>query len=117
MDLLANLALGFETALTLQNLGYAFMGALFGTLVGVLPGLGPAASIAMLLPQNRRKAGWLAAQSARSGNSSSGVCQFSSSARRKITQRASGGVTTAPSLSKPMCMVLRMACSDGALWW
>ncbi len=50
MDLLANLALGFETALTLQNLGYAFMGALFGTLVGVLPGLGPAASIAMLLP-------------------------------------------------------------------
>jgi TctA family transporter len=50
MDLLANLALGFETALTLQNLGYAFLGALFGTLVGVLPGLGPAASIAMLLP-------------------------------------------------------------------
>jgi TctA family transporter len=50
MDLIANLALGFETALTLQNLGYAFMGALFGTLVGVLPGLGPAASIAMLLP-------------------------------------------------------------------
>lgn len=50
MDLLANLALGFETALTLQNLGYAFIGALFGTLVGVLPGLGPAASIAMLLP-------------------------------------------------------------------
>lgn len=50
MDLLANLALGFETALSLQNLGYAFIGALFGTLVGVLPGLGPAASIAMLLP-------------------------------------------------------------------
>lgn len=50
MDLLANLALGFETALTLQNLGYAFIGTLFGTLVGVLPGLGPAASIAMLLP-------------------------------------------------------------------
>ncbi|GIX23497.1 MULTISPECIES: tripartite tricarboxylate transporter permease [Caldimonas] len=50
MDLLSNLALGFETALSLQNLGYAFIGALFGTLVGVLPGLGPAASIAMLLP-------------------------------------------------------------------
>src|SRR5262249_866531 len=50
MDLLANLALGFQTALTLQNLGYALIGALLGTLIGVLPGLGPVATIAMLLP-------------------------------------------------------------------
>jgi len=50
MDLLSNLALGFQTALSLQNLLYAFMGALLGTLIGVLPGLGPVATIAMLLP-------------------------------------------------------------------
>src|SRR3954465_4541211 len=50
MDLLNNLALGFHTALTLQNLLYAFFGAVLGTLIGVLPGLGPVATIAMLLP-------------------------------------------------------------------
>jgi len=50
MDLLSNLALGFQTALTFQNLFYAFGGALLGTLIGVLPGLGPVATIAMLLP-------------------------------------------------------------------
>jgi putative tricarboxylic transport membrane protein len=50
MDLLNNLALGFGIAFTLQNLAYAFFGALLGTLIGVLPGLGPVATIAMLLP-------------------------------------------------------------------
>lgn len=50
MELLNNLALGFGTALTLQNLLYAFGGAVLGTLIGVLPGLGPVATIAMLLP-------------------------------------------------------------------
>ncbi|RZJ84283.1 MAG: tripartite tricarboxylate transporter permease [Massilia sp.] len=50
MDLLNNLALGFHTALTLQNLAYAFFGTVLGTLIGVLPGLGPVATIAMLLP-------------------------------------------------------------------
>lgn len=50
MDLLNNLALGFQTALTFQNLLYAFGGAVLGTLIGVLPGLGPVATIAMLLP-------------------------------------------------------------------
>ncbi|HEY0857023.1 MAG TPA: tripartite tricarboxylate transporter permease [Albitalea sp.] len=50
MDLLDNLALGFGVAFTFQNLLYAFMGCLLGTLVGVLPGLGPVATIAMLLP-------------------------------------------------------------------
>ncbi|MFG6430376.1 tripartite tricarboxylate transporter permease [Roseateles sp. LYH14W] len=50
MDLLNNLALGFQTALTLQNLAYAFFGTVLGTLIGVLPGLGPVATIAMLLP-------------------------------------------------------------------
>lgn len=50
MELFSNLALGFQTALTFQNLLYAFMGCLLGTLIGVLPGLGPVATIAMLLP-------------------------------------------------------------------
>jgi len=50
MDLLSNLALGFETAFTLQNLAYCLIGCILGTLIGVLPGLGPVATIAMLLP-------------------------------------------------------------------
>lgn len=50
MELLDNLALGFATALTLNNLFYAFVGCLLGTLIGVLPGLGPLATISMLLP-------------------------------------------------------------------
>jgi putative tricarboxylic transport membrane protein len=50
MDLLSNLALGFGVAFTFQNLAYAFAGCLLGTLIGVLPGLGPVATIAMLLP-------------------------------------------------------------------
>ncbi|HWH73255.1 MAG TPA: tripartite tricarboxylate transporter permease [Methylibium sp.] len=50
MDLIANLTLGFQTALSFQNLIYAFFGVLLGTLIGVLPGLGPVATMAMLLP-------------------------------------------------------------------
>jgi putative tricarboxylic transport membrane protein len=49
-DLLNNLSLGFSIALSLQNLGLAFLGCLVGTLIGVLPGVGPIATIAMLLP-------------------------------------------------------------------
>ncbi len=50
MDLISNLALGFSTALTFANLAYAFAGVLIGTLIGVLPGIGPIATLAMLLP-------------------------------------------------------------------
>ena len=50
MDLLANLAIGFGVAFTFQNLLYAFFGVLLGTLIGVLPGIGPVPTIAMLLP-------------------------------------------------------------------
>ena len=50
MDLFTNLALGFGVAFTAQNLVYAFVGCLLGTLIGVLPGIGPLATIAMLLP-------------------------------------------------------------------
>ncbi len=50
MDLIANLSLGFGVAFTPGNLLYAFVGCLLGTLIGVLPGIGPVATIAMLLP-------------------------------------------------------------------
>jgi putative tricarboxylic transport membrane protein len=50
MDMLANLATGFETAMTLSNLMYCLIGVFLGTAVGVLPGIGPIATIAMLLP-------------------------------------------------------------------
>lgn len=50
MELLDNLALGFSVAFTLENLMYALAGCVLGTLVGVLPGLGPVPTIAMLLP-------------------------------------------------------------------
>lgn len=49
-DLISHLSLGFEVAFTGQNLIYAFIGCLMGTLIGVLPGLGPVTTIAMLLP-------------------------------------------------------------------
>ncbi len=50
MELFDNLALGFGVAFTAQNLLYALAGCLLGTLIGVLPGIGPVATIAMLLP-------------------------------------------------------------------
>jgi TctA family transporter len=50
MELIDNLALGFSTAFTYQNLLYCLIGCILGTLIGVLPGLGPIATIAMLLP-------------------------------------------------------------------
>ncbi|KRB49075.1 hypothetical protein ASE04_17975 [Rhizobium sp. Root708] len=50
MDLLTNLTIGFEAVLTPVNLGYCFLGVFLGTLIGVLPGLGPMPTIAMLLP-------------------------------------------------------------------
>lgn len=49
-NIFSNLAIGFEHALTLSNLFYCFLGVFLGTIVGVLPGLGPVATIAMLLP-------------------------------------------------------------------
>jgi putative tricarboxylic transport membrane protein len=50
MELVNNLMLGFGIALTLNNIMYCFIGVLLGTLIGVLPGIGPIATIAMLLP-------------------------------------------------------------------
>jgi TctA family transporter len=50
MDIFANLYHGFGVALTLTNVMYCFIGVLLGTLIGVLPGIGPIATISMLLP-------------------------------------------------------------------
>ena len=50
MDIIANLGIGFETVLQPVNIWYCFLGALLGTMIGVLPGVGPVATIAMLLP-------------------------------------------------------------------
>src|SRR5918998_2384336 len=50
MELLDNLVLGFSTTLQPINLLYCFIGVLLGTVIGVLPGIGPLATIAMLLP-------------------------------------------------------------------
>ena len=50
MDLFANLATGFSAAASWQNIGFALIGCMLGTLIGVLPGIGPIPTIAMLLP-------------------------------------------------------------------
>lgn len=49
-DLFSHLALGLSVAVTPENLLYAFIGCFLGTAIGVLPGLGPLSTIAMLLP-------------------------------------------------------------------
>ncbi|HEX6003613.1 MAG TPA: tripartite tricarboxylate transporter permease, partial [Burkholderiales bacterium] len=50
MEILANLAHGFSVALAPMNLFWCFLGVFFGTIVGILPGLGPSATVALLLP-------------------------------------------------------------------
>jgi TctA family transporter len=50
VEILSNLGIGIETAFSLANLLYCLIGVFLGTAIGVLPGLGPVATIAMLLP-------------------------------------------------------------------
>ena len=50
MDIINNLVLGFSIALTWENFFLCFVGVTIGTLIGVLPGIGPAATISLLLP-------------------------------------------------------------------
>lgn len=50
MELLTNLSLGLGVAISPENLLYCLGGVFLGTLIGVLPGLGPTATISMLLP-------------------------------------------------------------------
>ncbi|WP_108660972.1 tripartite tricarboxylate transporter permease [Acuticoccus kandeliae] len=50
MDTLSNLADGFAIALSLENLTFALLGCFLGTMMGALPGLGPANGVAILIP-------------------------------------------------------------------
>jgi putative tricarboxylic transport membrane protein len=50
LDLLESIILGFQVSLQPVNLLYCFMGTLIGTFIGVLPGIGPAGTMAILLP-------------------------------------------------------------------
>jgi TctA family transporter len=50
VETLHNLALGFSVALQPSVLAYAVLGCMVGTIVGMLPGLGPLAGISLLLP-------------------------------------------------------------------
>lgn len=50
MDVINNLLMGFSVALTPINLLYCFIGVLAGTIIGVLPGIGPVSGIAILIP-------------------------------------------------------------------
>jgi putative tricarboxylic transport membrane protein len=50
MDVLSSLYHGFQVALTLNNIYLCFIGCLWGTIVGVLPGIGPIAGITLLIP-------------------------------------------------------------------
>src|SRR5687767_8780474 len=50
MDILRALGQGFASAITLAHLGWALAGVTLGTAVGVLPGIGPALTVALLLP-------------------------------------------------------------------
>src|ERR1700745_3438237 len=49
-DVLSNIVMGFGVALTWQNIGLCFFGCLIGTAIGVLPGIGPLTTMAMILP-------------------------------------------------------------------
>ena len=50
MEILNNLYLGFQVALSPANLVFCLIGVVIGTLVGVLPGIGPVGAMALLLP-------------------------------------------------------------------
>ena len=50
MELLNNLALGFQVALTPTTLSLAIIGCILGTVIGALPGLGPSNGVAILIP-------------------------------------------------------------------
>ncbi|HXF53317.1 MAG TPA: tripartite tricarboxylate transporter permease [Hyphomicrobiaceae bacterium] len=50
MEIFGNIAFGLSVAVSPSTLGYCFLGTLLGTMIGVLPGLGPVATISILLP-------------------------------------------------------------------
>ena len=50
MDTISNMLYGFQVVLTFQNIMFVFIGVLAGTLIGMLPGLGPISAIAIMIP-------------------------------------------------------------------
>ena len=50
MDILGNLAMGFEIAASPYTLLLAVIGCFVGTIIGALPGLGPSNGVALLIP-------------------------------------------------------------------
>jgi len=50
MDIFQNLLMGFHVALSPQNLLFCLVGVTLGTLIGVLPGIGPVTGVAILIP-------------------------------------------------------------------
>jgi putative tricarboxylic transport membrane protein len=56
MDIIGNLWLGLQTAASATNLLYCLLGVFLGTAIGVLPGLGPVATIAILFARHLRAA-------------------------------------------------------------
>src|SRR5258706_14316424 len=50
MDTVGHILHGFDVALMPINLWYTFLGCLMGTIIGILPGIGPAAGIGLLIP-------------------------------------------------------------------
>ncbi|MFB0508787.1 MAG: tripartite tricarboxylate transporter permease [Thermodesulfobacteriota bacterium] len=50
MDIFDNILMGFQVAFSLQNLFFCFVGVTLGTLIGVLPGIGPVTGVAILIP-------------------------------------------------------------------
>jgi putative tricarboxylic transport membrane protein len=49
-EIFGNLAIGFQTAMTWVNIMWVFIGGILGTVIGMLPGLGPATGVAILIP-------------------------------------------------------------------
>jgi putative tricarboxylic transport membrane protein len=49
-DILSSITMGFGVALTWQNIGLCFFGCVIGTIIGVLPGIGPLTTMALILP-------------------------------------------------------------------
>jgi putative tricarboxylic transport membrane protein len=50
MEIFHNVLMGFQVALSWQNLFFCFVGVTLGTLIGVLPGIGPVTGVAILIP-------------------------------------------------------------------
>ncbi|WP_409300310.1 tripartite tricarboxylate transporter permease [Peribacillus sp. SCS-155] len=64
MDTIQFLINGFATALSWQNILFAFVGVLIGTAVGVLPGIGPMSGVALLIPVTATMTGGLPPEAA-----------------------------------------------------